>query len=106
MRDGNWKGSSINDPAVRALFDRAQVLRSDWYRARLEAQQRHDVAEGEKRIRYLEAFLGRANYADVAVRLQIREKLAAMQTAVATARGPNYVESLMGTLGVDPVLVP
>ena len=106
MRDGNWKGSSINDPAVRALFDREQVLRSDWYRARLEAQQRHDVAEGEKRSRYLEAFLGRPNYADIAGRLRIREKLAAVQAAVATARGPNYVESLMGTLGVDPVLVP
>jgi hypothetical protein len=105
MRDGTWNGSSINDPAVRALFARDFVLRSDWYRARLEAQQRHDVAEGEKRVRYLEAFLARPNYADVAGRLRIREKLAAAQAAVASARAPGYVESLAGTLGLDPALM-
>jgi hypothetical protein len=105
MRDGTWNGSSVTDPAVRALFDREQVLKSDWYRARLDAQQRRDVAEAERRVRYLEAFLARPNYADVADRLRIREKLADAQAAVATVRAPGYVDSLVGTLGVDPALV-
>jgi hypothetical protein len=106
MREGTWQGSSVNDPAVRALFDREQVLRSDWYRARLEAQQRRDVAEWERRAKYLEAYLARPNYSDVAATLNIREKLAEVQAAAAAARSPTYREQLQGTIGVAPALVP
>lgn len=106
MRDGTWQGRTAADPEVRALFDRDSMLKSDWYAARLAAQQRRDIAHWEKRAAYLEAFLARPNYADVAEKLAVRDRLAAARASVAAAREKNYPAQLVGTLGVDPALVP
>ena len=106
MRDGTWQGAAPGDEKFRALFRRDNVLASDWYRARLEAQQRRDVAAGERQAKYLEQFLQRANYADVAQQLEIREKLARIRALVEAARHKEYPQSLVGTLGVDPALAP
>jgi hypothetical protein len=106
MRDGTWDGAGPADSAFRALFTRDAMLASDWYRARLEAQQHRDIQFWEKRAEYLERFLARPNYADLAQRLGIREKLAAAQAALAATREPRYVDQLVGTLGVDPAVVP
>ena len=105
MRDGTWEGLGAGDPKFRALFGRDDVLRSAWYRARLEAQQRCDIAQWENRAEYLERFQARPNYADLAESLGVRERLAATHAAVAAARGAGYVDTLVGTLGVDPALV-
>jgi phosphoenolpyruvate carboxykinase (diphosphate) len=105
MRDGAWEGVTPDDPKFRALFLRDHVLASDWYRARLEAQQRRDIREREKQALYLERFLARQNYSDVAARLQIQEKLERVRAAAIDARARNYAERLVGTLGVDPALV-
>jgi hypothetical protein len=105
MRDGKWEGHSSDAPAFRALFTREAVLASDWYRARLAAQQKRDARHWETQAGYLEKFLGRTNYADVAAKLGIAARLAATHAAAAAARAPDYVESLSGTLGVDPALV-
>jgi hypothetical protein len=106
MRNGTWEKLDAADPQFRALFTREAVLASDWYRARLEAQQRSDVRYWSDRADYLEKFLARANYADLAERLGIRDRLAAAQAALATARAPGYVGQLAGTIGVDPAVVP
>jgi len=37
MRDGNFEGRGLNDPAVWELFDPERALASDWYQARLES---------------------------------------------------------------------
>jgi hypothetical protein len=106
MRHGTWEGVGPGDAEFRALFTRDNVLASDWYRARLEAQQRRDVAQWEERARYLEKFLASPNYADVADQLGVRDRLAAVQSAAAAAREPGYIGQLRGTLGLDPALVP
>ena len=105
MRDGTWQGLTAADTAFRAQFDRTAVLKSDWYRARLVAQQHRDIAHWEARAEYLGKFLARPNYSDVAARLAIREKLAAVEAHLAAANAPGYVEGLVGTLGLDPALV-
>ena len=106
MRDGKWKGHDASAPEFRVLFTRDYVLGSDWYRARLTAQQRRDVAHWRSQAQYLEKFAARANYADVAAKLGIRERLAAARTAGAAAQLPGYINSLLGTLGIDPALAP
>jgi hypothetical protein len=106
MRDGTWEGHNASAPEVRALFTRDAMLSSTWYAARLEAQQRRDAMQWEKRVYYLERFLARPNYADVAARFGIRDRLAAARTAASAAREKGYVSRLVGTLGVDPALVP
>ena len=74
MRDGKFEGAGIGDPKLRALFTREAMLASDWYRERLKAQQRRDVRDWEARVDYLEKFLARGNYADVAEELRVRER--------------------------------
>lgn len=104
MRDGTWEGRGADAPEFRALFTREAVLASDWYRARLAAQQKRDISQWDDRAKYLEAFLTRDNYADVAAKLGIKDRLAAAQSAATTARSPGYLATLTGTLGVDPAL--
>ena len=106
MRDGNWEGLRLDSPALREQFSRASVLGSEWYRARLVAQQRRDVAYWESRADYLERFLARPNYADLADRLLVREKLETARAALREARGSGYLESLVGTIGLDPAVLP
>jgi hypothetical protein len=106
MRDGAVEGVGPNDPAFRALFTRESMLASDWYHKRLQAQQRRDIRQLEHQGHYLEKFLSHANYSDVAEQLQIKDRLAANHAALANARSPEYLDQLVGTLGVDPALVP
>ena len=106
MRDGHWNDIPPSDPEFRALFSREDVLASDWYRARLEAQQRRDIAQWEHRVDYLKRFLSRQNYSDVAAQFNVRDRLARVEAALAAARDKDYTAKLVGTLGVDPALVP
>jgi hypothetical protein len=106
MRDGTWQGHTAAAPEVRALFTREAMLQSEWYLARLEAQQRRDIAQGERQVAYLEKFLARENYADIAARSGVAEKLAVARRALAAAQGKDYRSKLVGTLGVDPALAP
>jgi hypothetical protein len=106
MRDGTWQGHTANSPKVRTLFTRENMLQSPWYAARLAAQQRRDVRHWEKQVSYLERFLARPNYADVATRFGVRERLDAARAAASAARDNSYPQKLVGTLGVDPALVP
>jgi hypothetical protein len=104
MRDGAWEGHTAEAPAFRALFTREAVLASDWYRARLAAQQACDAQHWETQAGYLEKFLARTNYADIAAQLGIAARLAATLDAAKAARSPGYLATLTGTLGVDPAL--
>ncbi|MBI2498150.1 MAG: hypothetical protein HYV75_09680 [Opitutae bacterium] len=104
MRDGTWEGHGPADPAFRALFTREALLASDWYRARLEAQRAIDARLLTAQATYLENFLARPNYADVAARLDIRGRLARVRAAARTTREPGYLAKLTGTLGAEPAI--
>jgi hypothetical protein len=104
MRDGAWEGRGPDDPAFRALFTRDSFLGSDWYRARLEAQRDVDAFLWERHAQYLEKFLTRTNYADVAGRLDVRGRLDQAAAAARSARAPDYVQRLSGTLGAEPAI--
>lgn len=104
MRDGNWEGRGVDDPEFRALFSREKVLASEWYRARLAAQQTVDLHLWESQARYLEKFLQRQNYADVAEELDIRGRLERVTAHARAARNPDYLDKLVGTLGAEPAI--
>lgn len=105
MTEGTWKGLKPADQAFRKLFTRESVLASDWYRARLIAQQRRDVAQWQKRIKSLQDFSTRPAYRKIADRLQINQRLERIRATAEAAKAPAYIDSLVGTLGLDPALV-
>lgn len=104
MRDGAWEGKGLDSPEVRRLFDRGELLKSDWYLARLEAKRVIDAATWESHARYLEKFLRRANYSDVAVRLDIKGRLGRVAERARSAKEAAYVDTLRGTLGGEPAV--
>lgn len=105
MRDGTWEGRDAADPVFRALFTRESLLAGDWYRARLEAQRTIDARQAEHHARYLKDFLARPNYADVALRLDIKGRLDRVTAAGRAAAAPDYLAKLTGTLGAEPAIV-
>lgn len=104
MRDGTWEGRGPADPVFRALFTRETLLASDWYRARLEAQRTIDAHLLSRHAAYLENFLSRPNYADVAARLDIKSRLAAVRVELRATKEPEYLAKLTGTLGAEPTI--
>jgi len=58
-----------------------------------------------RHVHYLEKFLTRTNYADVAARLDIRRRLDRLQATARATRTTGYIANLTGTLGVDPSIV-
>ncbi len=104
MRDGAWEGKGPDDPAFRALFTREALAGSAWYKARLEAQREVDAHLWDRHAHYLESFLARPNYGDVAERLQVGRRLERARAAAKRARAPGYVEQLAGTIGAEPAV--
>jgi hypothetical protein len=102
MRDGTWEGHGPDAPVFREMFTRDAVLASDWYRARLEAKRLVDAHLWERHARYLEKFLQRQNYADVAAKLDVRSRLARVSAAAREAREARFIEQLAGTIGAEP----
>ncbi len=104
MRDGTWEGHGPDAPEFRALFDRENMLKSDWYNARLEARRQIDAATWEEHARYLEKFLHKHNYADVAIALDIKGRLERVSANARAAARPDYIEKIRGTLGGEPAV--
>ncbi len=104
MRDDHFKGKTLDDPEIRAMFTRESVLSSDWYRARLEAKQAVDERLWHRHVSYLEHFLRNPSYADEARRLGIEARLAEARESLLRVREPAYVESLAGMTGADPAV--
>jgi hypothetical protein len=104
MKDGHWNGHTLASPEVRRLFDRSEMLKSDWYAARLEAKRKIDAAAWDSHARYLEKFLKRATYADVSLQLDIPGRLDRVVARARAAAEPGYVAQLRGTLGGEPAV--
>jgi hypothetical protein len=103
MRAGQWEGRGLADSEVRRLFTREYLLASDWYAARLQAQQAADVSLWRNHVAYCERFLKRVSHADEAARLGIAARLQQAQATLTTVQSPDHLAALRGTIGVDPV---
>ena len=103
MATGEYEGKDVHHPEIRAMFTREYLLASDWYRRRLEVKQQRDIALWTRHIESLEAFLNQAGYEDEAERLDIAGRLEAARARLKEVSSPDYLESLVGTIGADPL---
>ena len=103
MRDGHFEGRDLAAPKIRCLFTREALLASDWYRARLQARQRHDGRLWRRHVEYLDRFLKKTSHADEAARLDIAGRLNRSRQTLEKVEAPAYVEQLRGTLGAEPL---
>jgi hypothetical protein len=59
MRDGHFEGKTLNDPAVRDLFDPGKAMASDWYLARLQTAAAVDRVLWQRHVKNLQTFIRR-----------------------------------------------
>ena len=102
MRDGYFENATLDAPELRVLFTRENMLASEWYNARLAAQQEIDRKHLERGVRGLTTFLGRANYAEEAERLGIGARLEKARNSLDAVKTPEYLNALCGTIGAQP----
>jgi hypothetical protein len=88
------------------LFTRESMLASEWYQRRLSAKQALDVKLTGRGLARLEDFLGQSKNVEVGGRLGLPARLEQARLRLAAQQAPAYLESLLGTLGLDPACFP
>ena len=105
MRDGEFEGKTVSDPALRALFTREALWDSAWYAERLQTQQTIDVRLWRRHVAYLRGFLNTPNPLSPALRQEVTARLHRAQSQCERAERPDYAASLKGFLGADPAVL-
>ncbi|MFA8433331.1 MAG: hypothetical protein ACEPOZ_02340 [Marinifilaceae bacterium] len=103
MAYGEYEGKDISDPELRKFFDRDYVINSDWYKARLERKQQIDIKHHQKQISYIENFISQSINAATAERMELKQRLEDAKTHLEYLQSETYLESLIGTIGADPL---
>jgi len=103
MLNDEFEGKGLAHPDIRKLFTREQLLASDWYAARLTAKQKIDRALWKRHVEQLNNFLRRPNYADIAEKMNIADRLARARKTLEAVESSDYLKKLAGTLGAEPI---
>ena len=103
MAEGQYRGKTVHDPEIRAMFSRDALLASDWYAERLRIRQQREVELYQRHVRNLQDFLTRPGYTDVIESLDIEGRLSTAEQRLSEVQDAAYLESLVGTLGADPL---
>ena len=103
MAYGNYEGKDINDPELRKMFERDEVLKSDWYKARLQLKQSKDIAFYTSQVEYLEEFMANPENDILVAEMNIAERLKKAKNVLKVVESKQYLTDLVGTIGADPL---
>ena len=104
MAYGEYDGKTLSDAEVRNMFTREYVVNSKWYKDRLLAQQKADVAHWEKSINYIIEFGNRKVNQSIIDEVKLEEKLQYSRQQLAYVKSDKYLESLVGTIGKSTLI--
>jgi phosphoenolpyruvate carboxykinase (diphosphate) len=98
---GDYEGKTIESPEIRDMFQLEYVLSSSWYKDRLKEKQNYDTALWTKHKEYINNFLSKAiNITDDKKDVLIKD-LEEINLRLEYYKSPEYLESLIGTIGKD-----
>jgi hypothetical protein len=103
MATGKWQGKDAHHHDVRKMFTRDFLLNSEWYNRRLAIKQDRDVALWERHLASLDAFISNPRNLEEAERLGLAARRDMVVRELEKTRSSAYLESLVGTLGADPL---
>jgi hypothetical protein len=103
MAFGQYDGKEISDPELRKMFDRDVVINSDWYKARLKRKQEIDIQYFENQIDYLANFMKDKNNSEWNETMSLEDRLIKAKSELAHVKTEAYLQSLVGTIGADPL---
>jgi hypothetical protein len=101
MATGSFEGKDAHHPDIRGTFTRDSLLASGWYAKRLEKKQAHDVRLWKRHVDYLNGFMGDAGVRVEADQLHVTRRREHAQAELSRVSSPEYLKSLIGTLGLD-----
>jgi phosphoenolpyruvate carboxykinase (diphosphate) len=104
MAKGSYEGLTLKSPELRKMFSPGEMLKSSWYKARLARQQEKDKVLWARHRDYLKGFIGADGNRPASNRLGLARRLAVAEKNLLSASRSAYLDSLMGTLGIDPIL--
>jgi hypothetical protein len=105
MAYGNYKGKDISDPELRKMFKKEEVIKSEWYEARLKLKQEKDIDFYKSQINYLEDFIANRNNNILIEEMNIAGRLEKARELLDHAESKQYIKELTGTIGADPLFM-
>ncbi len=103
MAYGSYEGKEISNPELRKYFESDYIINSDWYKDRLKLKQTKDIRFYDSQISYLETFIENPNNADLVSEMKIKDRLKSVKKLYSEAKSDVYLNSLVGTIGADPL---
>ncbi len=104
MVDGQYQGKSVHDESIRQLFTRDYLINSDWYQERLDTKQQRDIKLWQKHVLSLEFYKEKDRVIDdESSSVDLDDLLETTEARLAIVQSPNYLQSLIGTIGADPL---
>ena len=103
MAYGHYEGKDLSDLGLRAQFERAHVVNSDWYKARLTLKQEKDINFHKKQLQYLLDFKAEPLNASLFDELDIDNRISKAENGLAGVQAEDYTARLIGTIGADPL---
>ena len=101
MANGNYKGKTVDEPAIREMFTRDYLLQSDWYRERLVIKQARDEQLWRLHRTYLGTQLENLDEDETDRRLHLVERIGEADRMIGVVSSQSYLQRLQGTLGAD-----
>lgn len=98
------EGWTLDSPEFRQMFDRENILASDWYAARLNAKQVEDIRRSSNAIVSLRSFIRSQVNAEATERMGLKDRLADAEAQLTLVSSPEYRQSLVGTVGRQPLM--
>ena len=93
MRDGHYEGKTLADESIRKLFERDEIIKSEWY---------VDVNSLQKMISQMQSNM--ANSVNDEIVRKMSKDLVGANAKLKSIKTLNSLKSLAGTIGVDPYL--
>lgn len=101
MAYGHYNGKGIEDPEIRKLFDRDNMLKSDWYHERLLNKQLGDIALWQKHLKYLRDYQSTRQNLNEEERKLIQDRISLTEMNIKKYKSTDYLKSLEGYIGLD-----
>lgn len=101
MAEGTYEGKTIDDPSIRAMFQRDYLLQSDWYKERLINKQVRDAELWRTNHDYLQAKLDEILPGETEKRTDLEKRIAEAAMMIERVNSDEYLAGLQGTPGAD-----
>ncbi len=104
MAEGAFEGKDAHDPEIRRLFTMNDLLASDWYHERLRSRQESEIALWQRHLRYIELCRAYATGLSSENPAELERRRAIALSELDRVTAPAYLDTLKGTIGLDPSL--